>query len=90
MLRKADKNNRRKLYNIWSFYKDFNYYDYSSFKVKLKDNSLLRGTIYALDEYKLDMEKLEYIEKNFDNTKVYKSYCQYAPEIKKVWLFIAR
>lgn len=82
MLVSKEKGKRRKLYKS-EFYSDFNYYDFKNVVI-----NGLKGMMYALD--KPNLEKLEKVEKEYENTKIIKTYCEYAPEIKKVWLFIAR
>jgi hypothetical protein len=84
MLVKKEKNKKRRLYHFIDLINNFNYYEdrfitYEGFT----------GWIYALDEYKLNYDRLNEIESKYHNTKVIKTYCQYAPEIKKVWLFIS-
>lgn len=82
MLVSKEKGKRRKLYKD-KFYRDFNYYDFKSVVI-----DGLKGVMYALDNP--NIEKLLSVEREYENTKIIKTYCEYAPEIKKVWLFIAR
>lgn len=81
MLTKKDPRKRRKLYK--NLYNDFNYYDHKSYTI-----NGLKGVLYALDNP--DMALLEMVENDYQNTKIITTYCEYAPEIHKTWLFIAR
>lgn len=85
MLKEKTTNKRRRLYHFTDLIKDFNYYDY---RLATIDNA--RGVVYALDTYKINMDRLRDIERAYDNTKIIRTFCEYAPEIKKVWLFISK
>jgi hypothetical protein len=85
MLVKKEKNKKRKLYHFTDLINDFNFYDYKFIKYEG-----FTGCLYALDEYKLNYDKLNEIETKYNNTKIITTYCEYAKEIKKTWLFISR
>lgn len=82
MLKEKNRNVKRKIYKFSDMIKDFEYYHskYIAYKG-------FTGWCYALDRYSI--EELNNVINKYDNTIALYSQCEYAPEIKKTWLFIA-
>lgn len=94
MLKQKQKNKKRKLYHFINLIDDFNFYN----SIKYNYNGF-NGVLYEIDKfynYKKADTKEEYQEKikkvynNYENTYFLNGCCKYAPELKKVYLFVAR
>lgn len=94
MLKQKQKNAKRKLFNFYNLINTFNYTDCK--KINYKGFS---GVAYCIERFsnyeRIDTQKefesnIKNIIDNFDNVEILKTFCEYAPEIKKTWLFISK
>lgn len=92
MLKLKEANKKRKLYHFNNLINDFNYYAYYYI-----NNDNMKGWAYCIipfgnhktaETIEAFNKKIEYVEKNYHNTLIMRSCCEYAPEIKRIWLFI--
>lgn len=91
MLKEKIQGKNRKLYHMDKMYKQhIDFDDYKFIHITNKNNYIFKGCCYSLSNYEKNKEKINEILEKFDNTHIFKTYCEYAPEIKKVWLFIGR
>jgi len=64
------------------------YYDYYDTRLKKKDGTSVKGTLYKLDRLLSNEERAEFTA--FRNVRLFVSQCQYAPEIKRSCIFLAK
>ena len=89
MLKQKQKNKKRKLYKFYNLINDLVYSDYKYIKYEG-----FKGIAFNIEKSRKQTDQefknlLDEIIKNYDNTSILKTFCEYAPEIKKTWLFIA-
>ena len=75
---------KKKKLSIYQAYQDYQVYDEQNYTSK----RLGKGVGLAIND-KLSEDELNGLVKKYSNVGWFKTYCQYAPEIKKTWLFIA-
>lgn len=87
MLKKKVAGKRRKLYHFSDLLSDFQFTDIEYGLVSEDKETRFKGCLYALDNPNMDV--LQKIINDYDNTKIVTRYYRYAPELKGVCLFIA-
>ena len=88
MLKKKAAGKRRKLYHFTNLIDDFQFTDIEYGSVSEDNETWFKGCLYPLDNP--NMDRLQQVIDDYDNTKIVTRHYRCAPEIKDVCLFIAK